>query len=132
MEERHRVLIASGDSGCRKRLKVILSEEQWAVVLESEGAEALVSILERPFDVAVIDLALSDMEGRQVVRIIRRSRPRVPLIVISDDPSVETRASIMQEGVVYYALKPLNPPEVLQALQAAVSLHRRGVYTRDR
>ncbi len=125
VDARHRVLIASDDADCGKRLKAALPKERWAVVLETEGAEALVSILERPFDMAVIDLALSDMEGRQVIRIIRRSRPKIPLVVISDDASVETRASVMQEGVVYYSVKPLDPAEILQALQAAVSLHRR-------
>ncbi len=83
-----------------------------------QDADLLMEVLERDYDVVFYDLEISNLNGDafKMIKILRRIRPKLSLIVISNDSSKEVGGKILQEGITYYALKPINLHAMTEAL----------------
>jgi DNA-binding NarL/FixJ family response regulator len=57
-----------------------------------------------------------------LVPIVRRSRPRLPIVVISRDFNYQVRQMVAQEGVTYQIFKPVDMREVSEVISTARSL----------
>jgi len=110
------ILVATNDAGVRESLLSILNHKNYFVTVLNRGSEVLLTVLENDIDLAIIDLELQGMSGREIIPIIRRTRPKVPIIAVSGDNSFETGKEIAQQGVWYYLPKPLNLTELDQLL----------------
>jgi DNA-binding NtrC family response regulator len=74
--------------------------------------DLLLEVLENDYNLIIFDLEISKLNGLKTVKILRKIRPKVSLVVISGDPSKELGGKILQEGVAYYAIKPINPEAI--------------------
>lgn len=119
-----RILIAFRNDDCRRNLirlfasRGVLAQSVWT------DADLLLEVLERDYDVIFYDLEMSRLNdhGFKIVKILRRIRPKVSLVVISDDLAVELRGKILREGVAFYALKPINSDAIEEALSEMLSM----------
>jgi DNA-binding NarL/FixJ family response regulator len=91
----------------------------------------LLAAAEDRCELAIIDLAIREPAGAETVEIVRKMRPRLAVIVLSDDNSVETGRQVLQLSPFYYLLKPLNQEELGQLVELALSGGKRSVH-RDR
>ncbi len=86
------------------------------------AGEVLLRILEDKVDLLILDLDLSGISGIDLVPIVRRSRPRLPIVVISRDFNYQVRQMVAQEGVTYQIFKPVDMREVGELISTARSL----------
>lgn len=116
---KERILIACSNDECRNKIIKIVAGK--TVMLHSvwEDADLLLEILEKDYDIIVYDLDISDLNGLKMVKIIRKIRPKVAMVVVSSDESQELGGKVLQEGVVYYGVKPVNPEAIQGALFSA-------------
>ncbi|MFQ5751049.1 MAG: response regulator [bacterium] len=114
------ILIASRDDACRNKLLKIFTGKGLSVHSVWEDTDLLIEVLERDYDLIIYDLELSDLNGFKMVKIIRKMRPKLALFVVSGNPSKELGGKILQEGVAYYALKPIDPNAIKEALFTAL------------
>jgi len=114
------ILIASRDEACRVELLEWLSHEDVTIHSVCEEADLLLEVLERDYDVIIYDLQGAKLDGLKMVRILRKMRPKVALIAFSDDPSTDLGGRVWHEGVVYYAVKPLNLDAIKMAVMGAM------------
>ena len=119
-----KVLIACSNDECRANLLDLFAALRLAVHSVFEDPELLFQLLEENYCVVVYDLDLSGMNGYKIVRIIRKMKPRIPLIVISKNISMELGGKILQEGVVYLALKPLNRTAIRSFICKVLDYHQ--------
>ncbi|NIR50045.1 response regulator [candidate division KSB1 bacterium] len=110
------ILIACRDNECRIHLLRMLSKPTVTVDSVTEDEDVLLQMLEKDYDALIVDLDMLSFDGLKMVKILRRMRPKVPLVVISNDPSKELGGKILQEGVIYYAVKPVHLEAVKQAV----------------
>lgn len=122
-----RVLIVDDDADHRKLEKYILEEPEYEIVEATNGADALVAIKEREFDVVLLDRRMPGMDGDEVCRRIRDQEGihLLPVILVTgDDPH-----SIMTESLNGYAndfiTKPYSPDELIARVNAAAIMKRR-------
>lgn len=111
-----KILIACGDEVCRSKLLNVISGKGLYLNSVWEDADLLLEVLDRDYDVIVYDLDISDFNGLKMVRIIRKIRRKVSLMVISKNPSNELGGKVLQEGIAFHAVKPIDPAEVEKAL----------------
>ena len=106
----------------------MLEAEDFVVRVAVDAAEAAAHVLRGEADIAVIDVALQLDAGRSLVAHVKSWAPSVPLIAVSADPSWETSRRIrIEDGpVFYYALKPVEPSEIREALLCAAAVCRRA------
>ncbi len=120
MEKMRRILVAVPSEGLQREIGELLRREGYEVVRAARGSEAILAVLGHEIDLALVGLDLTDPDGFQTVEILRKVRPRLPLVVLSTDPSVEIGRRIWQQGIYYYLLEPLNPAELKDVVGSAI------------
>ena len=118
--KRGRILIADADEVNRNLLADFLSSRDLTVDTVSMGSELIQKIQSIPVDVLIVDIELKGMKGYEVIPIIKRIDPRLRIIVTSSNSSLELARKVREEGVFFYALKPLDFEEILTAVRDAL------------
>ncbi|TVR73807.1 MAG: sigma-54-dependent Fis family transcriptional regulator [Spirochaetaceae bacterium] len=84
-------------------------------------AEALASIDARTPDMVICDKLLPDGEAREVLAVMRRTNPLVPVIVITAHESVASAVDLIKQGARDYLVKPLKPLEIQQVIAGTLA-----------
>lgn len=122
------VLIVDDDAKVREILGTSLSRKGHEVRLAADGRQALSSCGTRVPDVVVLDLMLPDMDGRDVLKAIR-ARPggeTVPVLFVSANADVDTRANALDEGAEDYLVKPFSLRELNSKIDRAIVRNQRA------
>ncbi len=88
--------------------------------IEQSMADFLLRLQKNDCTVAIFDCGPNGGECVNWVKLIRRQRPKIPLIVFCDDVSSSIGAKLYQEGIFYLGLRPIEPAEFLEVLKATV------------
>jgi diguanylate cyclase (GGDEF)-like protein len=124
MTQKLRVLIAEGPSGkAASALREFFPSEQGGFELtEVSGVSTLLASLKliNP-EVILLDLALANPDVLGTVRLIHRTKPDVPLVVIGDSGKKEIAVASLREGATDYFLKNhIDPRSVERVLRGAL------------
>ena len=113
-----RVLVADRHPVVRTGLRAILVRRCHIATLgEAEtGPEVLHLIAKQPWDVIVLDASLPDRNGLEIVKEIKRTRPKLPILVISDHPENELAVRALRAGAAGYISKKATPAELVNAV----------------
>ena len=147
MTEKLRVLVAEGASGqAASMLRRLFPDGEGGLQLtEVSGVSTLMASLKLVSpEVILLDLALGNPDVLATVRLIHRTKPEVPLIVIGDSAKKEIAVASLREGAMDYLLKShLDPPTLDRVLRSALERHNlkgladmlrdpiTGLYVRD-
>lgn len=118
-----RLLVAAGQApvraGIRRRLDAIAGIE---VVAEAHDGEETLGLLSGiPADVALIDLTLSQPDGRDTIRYVAEHAPSVGTVAFSlERPAREYILRALQSGACGFLLRDAGPGELSVAIRAAV------------
>jgi CheY-like chemotaxis protein len=120
----HRVLIVDDQSDFRRALKAgleLLGLSIQAVDVPS-AEEALLEFYRQPVDVLVSEIRLPGMTGLELMERLRRRRAEIKVILLSGQAEGQYRARLSQAGADAFFQKPVEPPEVLAAVQRCLGL----------
>ena len=125
-----RILIADDHAVVRRGLKDIIAEtSDMALVAEADsGTEALRAIATHECDVIVLDIALSDINGLEVLKQIRQTHPNARVLILSVYPEAKYAERAMRSGAAGYLTKDRAPEELLEAIRKA---HSGGKYVSE-
>jgi DNA-binding response OmpR family regulator len=112
------VLLVDDDAGIRRSVGAGLELEGFRVVPASGGRAALAAVESISPAVILLDLAMPDLDGLEVLRILREGGDDVPVCVLSARDEVEDRVRGLQAGADDYVVKPFALEEVSARLQA--------------
>lgn len=91
-----------------------------AVVGEADSADAALAVVEAErADVAVVDIRMPEAEGLRTIRELRRSFPKVGVVVCSFDIDKATEMDALAEGAHALVAKPASRHAMQTALDAA-------------
>lgn len=124
---RPRILIMEDEPSLAEGLKMVLSEQGYRVSLADSGLRALGSLAGKNFDLMVADLRLPDMDGMEVLRLIKETKPETEVIVITGYASVVSAVESMKLGALDYLPKPFTEDEFKQAVEKAVKVKKEAV-----
>ncbi len=122
-----RALVVEDDPGMADVLRRGLSEDGFAVDVACTGAEGLWYAAEQPYDVAVLDVGLPDVDGWTILTSLRERGCWWPVLLLTARDAVEDRVTGLDLGADDYLVKPFSFPELLARLRA---LLRRGARER--
>ena len=88
------------------------------------GAEAIQALRGQEFDVVVLDLKMEDMDGIEVLKILKIMDPRLAVIMLTGHGSVEAAEQGMKLGAFDYLTKPCGFEELLEKIMGAYA-HRK-------
>ncbi|MFQ3574577.1 MAG: sigma-54 dependent transcriptional regulator [Thermodesulfovibrionales bacterium] len=107
-----KALIVDDESNIRKVLTLLLSEFNFTIKESSGVAEATNQINKNTFDLALIDLRLTDGSGLDLLKILKSKTPETFVIIITAFASTENAVEAMKSGAYDYFIKPFNLDEL--------------------
>src|SRR2546422_1746701 len=119
-----RVLVIDDEAEIRESLETLLQLEGYAVSSAASGREGLTLLGERTFDIVLLDLALPDKNGMDVLAEIHMLNPLQPVIMITAYGTVENAVRAMQSGATNFIQKPWDNEKLLADVRAAVARQR--------
>ena len=116
------VLIVEDDADIRAALTRELVDAGHAVRTEPSAAAALTAVVDWRPDVVVLDLGLPDMDGREVLRMIR-AVSAVPVIIATARDDENEMIALLDAGADDYVVKPYRAQQIEARMRAVL---RRG------
>jgi two-component system response regulator QseB len=123
-----RVLLVEDHRAMRELIVDHLRERGFAVDAVSRGQDALAAAAITHLDAVILDLGLPDLDGMEVLALLRCSRPELPAILLTARDGVEDRLRGLNAGADDYIVKPFNLLELEARLRAVLRRtgNRRG------
>ena len=98
-------------------MKAILEDEGYLVDLASTGEEAIQLTMKKTYNVALLDIRLPDMEGVELLKLMRDSIPRTRKVMVTGYPSMQNAISALNKNADAYLLKPIDIEKLLNLVK---------------
>ena len=117
-----RVLLIEDDSTAATDITMTLRAESYVVDSTDLGEDGLEIAKLYDYDIILLDLMLPDIDGYEVLRRLRASRVRTPVLVLSglgaNEPNSRTRG--LNLGADDFLTKPFHPRELVARMQTII------------
>ena len=122
------ILVVDDDAKIVRLVRTYLERDGFSVVTASDGPAALDAIETHQPALVVLDLMLPELDGRAVIRAVRRDEEagRTPILVLSARGSTIDRIAGLEDGADDYLPKPFSPAELVLRVK---SILRRSAAT---
>ena len=117
----HQILVVDDENTLRYFLRLNLQEQGYQVTEAADGASALSLIDQRSFDVALVDLRLTDMDGLDIVRHLRQVSPKTSVIILTAYATLDSSIEALRQGAHDYLIKPFDTTELLASVADGVA-----------
>src|SRR5437899_9505694 len=107
-----KVLVIDDEPPIRKLLRMGLSTQGYDILEASNGKIALEKLAEGPA-LIILDLGLPDIQGHDLLRMIRGRNESVPIVVLSSRGDEAGKVQALDLGADDYLTKPLGMDELL-------------------
>jgi DNA-binding response OmpR family regulator len=122
--EPKKILIVDDEKNIRLTLSQALETLGMPVQTAGDGEEALQKLQDSDFSLVLLDLKLPGMDGLEVLRRIRESRPKTRVIMITAHGTIDYAVEAMKLGAVDFLRKPFSPNEIRRLVRQV--LERQG------
>jgi YesN/AraC family two-component response regulator len=121
-KEKTHLLIVDDDPAIVSFLTGVIAD-RYLVTVAADGKHALQIVAEgAQIDIVVLDYRLPDISGLEILRQIKKSRPRVPVIFITAYGDEDVAVKAFRYGARDYLRKPFNYNDFLRVIEFTVSL----------
>ena len=119
-----KILVVDDEPSQRKMLQANLSLDGYQVFEADDGTSATARVSEEFFDLILMDNRMSQMDGIDALKEIKKISPGIPVIIITAYASVETAVQALQAGAHDYLTKPLDIDELRFKVQQSLEFWR--------
>lgn len=113
-----RILIVDDQETQRKSLAIALRLDGFEVSCAASATDALASLSDKEYDLALVDLMMPGINGLDLARQLRTLFPRVKVVLTSAYHLSERQLRRAECGVVGFVPKPFQMAELVQFLRA--------------
>jgi two-component system KDP operon response regulator KdpE len=114
-----KVLVVDDEPPIRKLLRMGLSTQGYEI-LEASNGKASLDLLSQNPHLVILDLGLPDMQGLELLRMIRARNEAVPIVVLSSRGDEVCKVQALDLGADDYITKPFGMDELLARMRAAL------------
>jgi DNA-binding response OmpR family regulator len=115
-----RVLLVEDDPTIAEFVEGGLREAGFAVERAADGRTGFEQAVAEPYDAAIVDVMLPQMDGLAVIDALRARGIRMPVLILSAKRTVDDRVRGLQAGGDDYLTKPFDFAELLARVQALI------------
>jgi two-component system, OmpR family, KDP operon response regulator KdpE len=116
---RTKVLVVDDEPPIRKLLRMGLSTQGYDILEAANGKASLELLAQKP-DLVILDLGLPDMQGLDLLRMMRARNESVPIVVLSSRGDEAGKVQALDLGADDYVTKPFGMDELLARMRAAL------------
>ena len=119
--ETQRILVVDDEKNIRLTLAQTLESSGLLVQTAGDGEEALQKLTEADFNLVLLDLKLPGMDGLEVLRRIRQSRPKLRVMFITAHGTIAYAVEALKAGAVDFLRKPFSPDEIREIVRRVLA-----------
>jgi DNA-binding response OmpR family regulator len=113
-----RLLLVEDDPKLADFVARSLRGERLTVDVVGDGSAALSDIESHEYDLLLLDLSLPRVSGTEVLRLVRRSNPTLPILILTARDAIEDKVRHFEAGADDYLTKPFDIAELLVRVKA--------------
>ena len=122
MNNETRILIVDDDDTIRSTMKAILEDEGYDVDLAASGKEGVQKAKETSYNIALLDIRLPDMEGVELLKLMKPAVPRTRKIMVTGYPSTQNAIAALNKNADAYLIKPVDIEKLLSTIKEQLKL----------
>ncbi len=115
-----RVLLIEDDSAIAQSIELMLKSERFNIYVTDLGEEGIDLGKLYDYDIILLDLNLPDMSGYEVLRALRLSKVKTPILILSGLGNIEDKVRGLGFGADAYMTKPFHKDELIARIHAVV------------
>ncbi len=121
-----RILVVVDEVRNRNVLMDALERNGFILDMANDGQEALTKIAVTAFDLVLLDITMSDLDGMSVLKTVRTAKNQavLPIIMISDHGESQSVVDAIERGANDYIIRPIDGPVLRARIRAQLEIHR--------
>jgi DNA-binding NtrC family response regulator len=120
--DKYRILVVDDDESIRNTMKTILEDEGYIVDIAATGSEALTKTDKTTYNIAMLDIRLPDMEGVELLKLMKGTVPKTRKIMVTGYPSMQNAISALNKNADAYLVKPINVEKLLSIVKEQLKI----------
>lgn len=117
-----RILIVDDEIDALELMQELFESKGYISMTAANGLEALNIIRNQEPDIILTDIRMPEMDGMQLLQVITKEYPAIPVIMVTAHGTIETAVEAMKMGAKDYILKPLRLDEILAKVERITQL----------
>jgi two-component system response regulator AtoC len=116
-------------------MEELFDSKGYSACSATNGIEALTKIRDEDPDIVISDIRMPEMDGMELLELISKQYPSIPVIMVTAHGTIETAVEAMKMGAKDYILKPLRLDEILTKVETIAqlkSLEKENEYLRNK
>ena len=114
-----RILLIDDEVAYVNVLSNRLSKRKIYVAKAFSGTDAIQSVRKQDFDIAVLELKMEDMDGIEVLKILKKMDPQIAVIMLTGHGSAKAAREGIEQGAFDYLTKPCELDELIEKIHDA-------------
>ena len=119
-----RILVVEDDQDIRELLVETLKRSDFEVDTAENGKKGLEKFRKQNFDLIVTDIRMPVMDGLKMLKKIKKEDTKMPIVVITAYPSVDSAVECLVEGADDYLVKPVKLDDLNVKIKKALEKRR--------
>jgi two-component system response regulator HydG len=116
-----KILIVEDDVAFCQMLETFLKKKGFEVSISHTGNDALFKIKNQKFKIILTDVRLPDKDGNEILKNVKENHSASKVILMTGYAEVNLAVNAMKMGAFDYISKPVNPEQLLQIIEKALS-----------
>lgn len=130
MREQEKILVVDDDFAVCEAIAAAL-HRRYTVSCVHTGSAGIEAICSEPFDLVFLDHALPDLQGTDLLKLIKRFFPSTTVVLMTGHGSEEVAIAALQGGARDYLRKPIKLGELLARVESLFTFRRAGLERRS-
>jgi DNA-binding NtrC family response regulator len=131
MASKIKLLIVDDEEKFLESIAKRLEMRDFEVRTATRGAEAVEIAREEKFDLALLDLKMPGMDGKQVLEILKKEHKHIEVVILTGHGSVDSAVDCTKLGAFGYLPKPYELEKLLETLQQAFQVRMEKKFNVD-
>lgn len=120
-----RILIVDDEANLRHTVARVLQRAGFEVTTAASGKEGLTLLSQQAFDLIYMDIRMPDMNGLETLQAISATYPKIPVILFTGQPDLNSAVSALRQGALDYLQKPLKPELIIERAKTILANQER-------
>jgi two-component system response regulator HydG len=121
---KEKILVVDDEQSHRTMLRAVLTKEGYDISEADDGNSAVKAVEDESFDLILMDIRMTDMDGIEAMGEIKKMSPSIPIIMMTAYASVKTAVEALKSGAYDYLTKPLDIDELKILIKKALEYYR--------